>query len=1606
MKNKLFKNILAILMITILISTDFFVLGSNIISYATEELDNSATNNKNIKFFTYFKNEKGEKVEKLQTSINAKDLKLYAEIAVENEGYLSNAVLELQNSNFKIKDNILSNVIASIDGNKIKLKQINAGNTEIIELDIEPIIGDTLTSDMLIKSSDLKLTGTYMETSYKGLKIDATKQVSLNLQEAQDTTAELTTEIITNKIFSIKGENKRVVQALVKSRLADNEYPIKETIINVDVPTLSEKQPEKVEVISLGTMATNGKTSLTADEWKNEDGEIEIVLKNEDSTIKWNKNAYDELVVTLIYEESVDASKVEINANSKIIVHNSEKTYTAKYTKGIENQEPNGVITTQSKINSSGIYKGQIASNINAQYNTTTILKITNTEIPEIITIKETPDVLVLENTEMPINTKYISTKINKAKVLEILGQDGNIVIENGIETILINKDSEVDKDGNVVINYQNFSSELTIRTSQPQKAGILEISHEKAITENTYSMEQLNMVKTLKTKNTITGIITVNKQEQIIVENSSESNIEVKDTISKAEFTVSRDALSTMTVNKDVVLGVKLITNGVQYDLYKNPTVKIQLPECVEKVDINGVKPLYADNFAVNYIYNETNKTIEITLEGEQTTHSETEATQLYLQLNLDITLSKLTPSIKDKIIMTYTNENATQYDNGAIENGVIEKEIEISAPSGMTTMYNSNTYNITGIKGIDEEKQLIQISNAEQGKEVEFNMAVVNNTGEEAKNVKIFGKLPTKGNKITGENEENTLETVLKSITAQTADIYYSENANATTDIENVENGWTTNIIPNAKVFLIKLDSLDVGNSYTATYDIQLPTTLPKDVMSYTEYEITYDTNSDKNIKTKSIAIGFATPTEIKLETSISAQVGKDIINSGDEVKVGEVIKYTITAKNNGAQKLENIELKSSIPDGTVYVTPEENYQHSGTTYYTENTEMIEVKTTIPSLSVGEIYTTTYEVRVKSDITEEKQISNKAIAICNDTNIESPELITKIIPSNIRVTIKKIVEQGNKIVSGGTMEYMVIVDNLSNQDITNLQLQLISENFKTTCLSSGFDLYLFDDEIPEIVDIDKISANGNIWFKIEGDTTENSSKVSAMAVVKDSNENTYRSNFLEEALEKVDAKISLTSPQDKAYIKEGDIIEYNIEVENTGDIEEVIEIVDNVSEYLEIQEVYENGQIVLQSTETAKTDTYVEEIINDFSYNIDVQVGSKATIKIVAIVKNVTENIDAKTITNKAEARLYEMTKATSEEVTHILRITSENIKNVINGKAWLDTNRNGAKDIDETILSGIKVMLYNVSTNDYLKNDNGEIVEAVTNENGEYTFTKIPEGQYIVLFEYDTNEYEPTYYMKDGVDDSISSKVVLKNISINGEDKTYAVTDTINLEDSISNINIGLKEKLNFDLQLNKYISKISVQNSNGTKTYEYGDSTFEKVEIHRKQFVGSVVVLEYTIKVKNNGEIVGYASNIIDYLSNGLVFSSELNPDWYLSGSELYTKKLASEPINPGEEKEVKLVLTKTMTNDNAGVVNNRAEIAEDYNEYGNADINSTPNNNISGENDMGSADVIIGISTGGSMIAYIILVIINTILIAIAIRLMIKNKIITIKKERR
>ena len=318
------------------------------------------------------------------------------------------------------------------------------------------------------------------------------------------------------------------------------------------------------------------------------------------------------------------------------------------------------------------------------------------------------------------------------------------------------------------------------------------------------------------------------------------------------------------------------------------------------------------------------------------------------------------------------------------------------------------------------------------------------------------------------------------------------------------------------------------------------------------------------------------------------------------------------------------------------------------------------------------------------------------------------------------------------------------------------------------------------------------------------------------------------------------------------------------------------------------------------------------------------------------------------------------------------------------LISGNAWFDQNEDGKYDEEEQALQGITVRLFNVETNTYQTNSNGEEIKVTTNESGLYTLNA-PKGKYIIIFEYDTNKYTLTSYESEGVSDDVNSKALNKDITIDGNVINVDTTEIINVEDeNISYINIGLKERKRYDMKLDKTITRVVVQNSKGTQATEYQDATLAKAEIDSKLLNGTSVVVEYKIKVTNEGEIAGYVRKIADYISADYKFSSELNKDWYQTDSVLYNDSLANEKIEPGESKELTLILTKQMSNNNTGLVNNTAEIVESYNENGLSDADSTEGNRAKGEDDIGSADVILSIKTG--QVVATVLVVLTTVAI--------------------
>ena len=98
MKNKGLKISVVILLIITLTMTNFIFLGSSLISYAVDDI---STNNKNIEFSAYFKNDQGEKVSSLDRTSSTQNISLYLSISVKKEGFF-NGQVELTNSNFNM----------------------------------------------------------------------------------------------------------------------------------------------------------------------------------------------------------------------------------------------------------------------------------------------------------------------------------------------------------------------------------------------------------------------------------------------------------------------------------------------------------------------------------------------------------------------------------------------------------------------------------------------------------------------------------------------------------------------------------------------------------------------------------------------------------------------------------------------------------------------------------------------------------------------------------------------------------------------------------------------------------------------------------------------------------------------------------------------------------------------------------------------------------------------------------------------------------------------------------------------------------------------------------------------------------------------------------------------------------------------------------------------------------------------------------------------------------------------------------------------------------------------------------------------------------------
>ena len=245
------SKIIASMLIFMLTITHLNVIGQ--VLATSLESQTIVTNHSNVEFDVYFTNE-GKKEHSTTKKIGEENY-IYTLINVKDAGYLKNAIITAEKANFEIVEAVENKQIQKIENNKIYFNQIKNGNTVEIAIPIKIFQTETIAVEEFNKESKLKLTACYVDGNGKEKQIE--KEITVKLAWTKEKQAELNAQVSKFVPYNIN-ENKGVLlQTLVNSYLKDNTLPVKESKIEIEVPTINNIKPQEIKVLANTTKATN-----------------------------------------------------------------------------------------------------------------------------------------------------------------------------------------------------------------------------------------------------------------------------------------------------------------------------------------------------------------------------------------------------------------------------------------------------------------------------------------------------------------------------------------------------------------------------------------------------------------------------------------------------------------------------------------------------------------------------------------------------------------------------------------------------------------------------------------------------------------------------------------------------------------------------------------------------------------------------------------------------------------------------------------------------------------------------------------------------------------------------------------------------------------------------------------------------------------------------------------------------------------------------------------------------------------------------------------------------------------------------------------------------
>lgn len=1501
-------------------------------------------------------------------------------------------------------------------------------------------------------------------------------------------------------------ESEEVKGVAIQSKLTispnynqDTYLPIESVELEVNLPSLSGYLPEKASVVEAKTKFSTGE-ELNKNINQNYDSDSGLLtvsyknIPNEEEQIysEFNENAKDEFEIIYLYPEEAyigneDEIKLAYTVNTKATFKTEKASVTSKNNTNIELKEKENkgdILSFRITDLKENVYKGFLYSNVqnktnyDTEYKTVSTLSVLNNQLANELTmeLKESDYILNDEaGTKVSTNGKvvYKSTKISKYEFDRMLGQDGVLEIYNG-ETLLatikyvdVNENKKTvkklaviyseedirileDNSENAVVEYPENITSLNVKTSKPTIEGFINFENQNVIKASEDYGCKIEDIKYIRTQGVVNDYI-------------YNTDIQILEPETKISVTSSNTNFSTLQTSKTTIT-VKLDDTNASTKLFDNPIITVKLPEGLIGGNLSSPEIVNGNGLKIKKATAKGN-VIAIELEGKQTTYDLNNVSGgVSIVMDIEnIDFDDTLPTHLDKIEVSCTQGKETIKANC---------NVNIASKYGLLNITEISDENISIEKNITKK-----ISMNENAKEVSVKNTYVNNYENSIKDFEIIGTIPTIGSKNEkGEDLESTFNTKLfeiSKIEGKDVDIYYSEEINPTSDSDT----WKKDISDYSNIKSYKIVSKDsefkVGEKIVISYKIRVPQQLSYNQKSYGISNITYNFNKQKVSETYNIvleterlmakgyerlAVANNTQTIGELEITSYVKAGEVNIGSAGSVYENQFIKYGITVKNITSEKIEDITIKSIIPENATYVKfKEDNYLNIESQWYEEYTN--KELTTSFKLKSGETAIYEYYVRINSINENRENVKQSFEVINNNKIVKTIENINIIKKANIQAQIMDTSDTSIKIRTGQSTKYAIKVKNVTDNNFKNIALSVVSIGN----INTSYKIYNENDEEINKIDL-KAGETKILQLYVQNNSFTNSKSLEENLAVyfgATIENETYYSNVVNRKIyqDNTIMNVSLTSNNQSDSVYDGTEIIYTIKVSNVGVVDADANILFNIPYGLkmtklliasrDIDETYPDGETSLELFDTTiKTKETLEiivhtkvdgknagvkqELVNetedgikeyettyydieDIETNVTVE-GTKFenissnNIKYKVIYKqeevidpdtNIDNDIEDEEIQEDNNLGNMEEDKSDLDdegttpndpENPNDSSNTDTNPENPdtdnpsdkeqdndnkeeneenkpeelysIIGVAWLDSNKDGKRDENEKLQQGVVVTLVNKQIGNFALDANGNKITTTTDSNGKYEFSNLSKGNYIVLFEFDTNTYTVTTYQKNTADDKLNSDVIMSNVKINGENKLVAITDSIDLSSNKENIDIGLIENAIFDLSLEKTIIKTSVINSQGTEEHEYEGEETAKVDLVAKYINTANVVVTYKFTVTNNGEVTGYVDSLVDDLPSGLEFDSDLNKDWYKGNDgRLYTTALSGISIKPGESKSIELVLTKNMTEDNVGVFPNNAELEKISN------LENIQEREDALENNKSSAMLVISIKTG-------------------------------------